>query len=324
MITVRNLTKYYKSPKSQKNILKDFFKRKYETKLALDNLNFDINQGELVGLIGPNGAGKTTTMKVLSGILYPTSGKVDVLGYFPFDKKPGFLKQISFVMGQKNQLIWELPPEESFLLNKEIYEVPDDLYKKHLGELVELLEAKEIINKPVRTLSLGQRMRAELIASLIHRPKVMFLDEPTIGLDIFAQTTIINFIKKYQKQYQATIILTSHYMKDIASLAERVILIDKGKLLFDGLLANLISSYSREKTLRIIVKKSIPRHILESFNVPYKFETPVLLIKAPKEKLLQFMSQNLARIEFTDFTLEDEPIEEVVKKAFGKKSRLKV
>ena len=319
MITVKNLNKTYRSIKGNRSFLKDFFARKYEEKKALNNVNFSIGKNELVGFIGPNGAGKTTTMKILSGILYPTSGQVEVLGYFPFDKEPDYLKQIAFVMGQKNQLIWELPPKESYQLNKEIYEVPEDKYKKHLAELVKLLDAEELIEKPVRTLSLGQRMRAELIASLIHRPKILFLDEPTIGLDIFAQTTIINFLKTYQQQFEATIILTSHYMKDIAALAKRVILIDKGQILFDGLLDKLIRSYSREKTLTIVLKKPIDEDKLKQLNLVFEYQMPVLKLKGDKKQLMRFISIDLPKIDFTDFTLEDEPIEEVVKKAFAKK-----
>lgn len=319
MIKIDNLTKIYQSQKGTGSFLQDFFKREYEKKFALRQINFEIDAGELVGFIGPNGAGKTTTLKILAGILYPTAGKVNVLGFTPFDKKKEFLKQISFVMGQKNQLIWELPPRESYLLNKEIYEISDTAFKKHLTDLVELLSAKEIIDKPVRTLSLGQRMRAELIAALIHQPKVMFLDEPTIGLDIFAQTTIINFIKEYQQQFKATIILTSHYMKDIASLAKRVILIDKGQILFDGWLEKLIRSYSREKTLTIILKKPITTDWLVKLKLSFEYQMPVLKIMAEKNQLLKFMAKHLSRLEFSDFTLEDEPIEEVIKKAFGKK-----
>jgi len=316
MITVKNLTKTYKSIQGKRSFLQDFFARQYEEKIALDKISFTINDNELVGFIGPNGAGKTTTMKILSGILYPTSGQVQVLNHFPFDKKAEFLKQIAFVMGQKNQLIWELPPRESYLLNKEIYEVPEDKFKKHLADLVELLDAKELIEKPVRTLSLGQRMRAELIASLIHQPKVLFLDEPTIGLDIFAQTTIIEFIRQYQQKYQATIILTSHYMKDIASLARRVILIDKGHLLFDGQLQQLVRRYSKQKALQIILKKPLSQ-TQQQFKLNYQYQFPVLKLRGDRNELLQFISQVLPKLEFSDFTLEDEPIEEIIKKAFS-------
>ncbi|MBI3366608.1 ATP-binding cassette domain-containing protein, partial [Candidatus Roizmanbacteria bacterium] len=243
MISIKTLTKIYKSPVRTNNLLKDIFFRKYKEKKALENVSIDIKENELVGFIGPNGAGKTTTMKILSGILYPTSGSVEVLGFTPFEKKYPFLKQIAFVMGHKNQLLWELPAIDSFKLNKEIYEIENDDFRQTLNELVELLEGKDLINQPVKTLSLGQRMRMELIASLIHKPKILFLDEPTIGLDIFAQTTIINFIKEYQERYKSTIILTSHYMQDVRRLAKRLIMINEGKIVFDGQLKDLVNTY---------------------------------------------------------------------------------
>jgi len=317
MIKVKSLQKIYKTQKRNKGFLRNFFAREYESQEALKNISFDVKEGELVGFIGPNGAGKTTTMKILSGILYPTAGEVKVIGYEPFKKEANFLKQISFVMGQKNQLIWELSPMESYRLNKEIYEIPESTFKRHLGDLVELLNARDFIEKPVRGLSLGQRMRSELIAALIHKPKVLFLDEPTIGLDIFAHTTIINFIREYQAKFKATIILTSHYMKDIQSLAKRVILIDKGQLLYDGKLESLIQSYSREKALQIVLKNPLSATELKSLGMEYDYQFPLLKIRAEKEKLLNFMSKKLDKLEFSDFTLEDEPIEEVIKKAFG-------
>jgi len=317
MIKVKALEKIYKTQKRNRGFLRNFFAREEESQLALKKISFEVGEGELVGFIGPNGAGKTTTLKILSGILYPSAGEVSVLGYQPFLKEARFLKQISFIMGQKNQLIWELSPMEAYQLNKEIYEVPDSAFQKHLGELITLLDAGDFIEKPVRGLSLGQRMRAKLIAALIHKPKVLFLDEPTIGLDIFAQTTIINFIRQYQAQFKATIILTSHYMKDIQSLAKRVILINKGQILFDGKLAGLVQSYSREKALQIVLKSPLTPRELVGLGMEYDYQFPLLKIRAEKEKLLNFMAKKLNRLEFSDFTLEDEPIEEVIKKAFG-------
>jgi len=317
MIKVKALEKTYKTQKRHKGFLRNFFAREYEMHEALKGISFEVKEGELVGFIGPNGAGKTTTMKILSGILYPTAGEVQVLGHFPFNKEASFLKQISFVMGQKNQLIWELSPMESYRVNKEIYDLSETTFKKHLGDLVDLLNAADFIEKPVRGLSLGQRMRSELIAALIHKPKVLFLDEPTIGLDIFAHTTIINFIREYQAKFKATIILTSHYMKDIQSLAKRVILIDKGQLLYDGQLETLIQSYSREKALQIVLKTPLTEKELGNLGMEHDYQFPLLKIRAEKEKLLHFMAKKLNQLEFSDFTLEDEPIEEVIKKAFG-------
>src|SRR3989338_8982134 len=229
VITLSHLKKYYRVHEKEAGFMgsiRSLFVRKYQTVRAVDDLSFEIAEGELVGFIGPNGAGKTTTLKVLSGLLYPTSGFVSSLGYTPWDRKPAYQKQFSLVMGQKNQLWWDLPAIESFILNKEIYEVPAEKYKKTLDELVDLLEVRDILKIQVRKLSLGQRMKMELIAALIHSPKILFLDEPTIGLDVVMQKKMRDFIKEYNRRFKATIILTSHYMDDVKELCERVIIID--------------------------------------------------------------------------------------------------
>lgn len=315
MISVHNLTKIYKTPVKSGNFLVDLFARKYEQIKAVNNISFDIDENELVGFIGPNGAGKTTTMKMLSGILYPTSGDIKVLGHIPFEKKKEFLRQIAFVMGQKNQLLWELPATDSFKVYKEIYEIGDDEYKKTVNDLIELLDAQDIINQPLKTLSLGQRMRMELIASLLHKPKILFLDEPTIGLDIFAQTTIRNFIKEYQRKYRATIILTSHYMQDVQKLAKRVILIDNGKIIFDGHLKSLVEKYSLEKMISITLERPQEKE-LASFNFQYDYQFPILKVRVKKENLSEILPELLKRLDFSDLTVEDDPIEEIIKKIF--------
>lgn len=320
MISVKQLTKIYKTQIKGGNFLTNIFSRKYEKKKAVDGISFDIGENELVGFIGPNGAGKTTTMKILSGILYPTSGEVKVLGHIPFQKEKDFLKQIAFVMGQKNQLLWELPAMDSFKLNKEIYEIDEHEFKKTLNELIDLLSAQEIVNQPLKTLSLGQRMRMEFIASLLHKPKILFLDEPTIGLDIFAQTTIRNFIKEYQSKYQATIILTSHYMQDVQKLAKRVIFIDTGKIIFDGNLKELIEEYSSEKMISITLERPQEKE-LSSFKFDYDYQFPVLKIKVKKEDLSEILPELLKKIDFSDLTVEDDPIEEIIKKIFTRKKR---
>lgn len=320
MIDVKNLTKIYKTQIKGGNFLTNIFARKYEEKKAVDGISFDIGENELVGFIGPNGAGKTTTMKILSGILYPTSGEIKVLGHVPFQKENNFLKQIAFIMGQKNQLLWELPAMDSFKLNKEIYEIDEHEFKKTLNELIDLLNAQEIVNQPLKTLSLGQRMRMELIASLLHKPKILFLDEPTIGLDIFAQTTIRNFIKEYQSKYHATIILTSHYMQDVQKLAKRVIFIDTGKIIFDGNLKELIEEYSSEKMISITLEKPQEKE-LSSFKFDYDYQFPVLKVKVKKEDLSEILPELLKKIDFSDLTVEDDPIEEIIKKIFTRKKR---
>lgn len=320
MISVNHFSKVYKSAVKSDNVLQNLFNRQYKESTAVDDISFEIGDNELIGFIGPNGAGKTTTMKTLAGILYPTSGEVSVLGYTPFDKKNEYLKQIGFIMGQKNQLLWELPVIDSFNLNKEIYEVPDTQYKKVLGDLVDLLEASSFIDRPVKTLSLGQRMRAELISALLHSPKVLFLDEPTIGLDIFAQTTITQFIKEYQAQYKSTIILTSHYMQDVQRLAKRVILIDHGHIIFDGKLSELVEKYSQQKTLNIILRKPIET---ASLRLPKEVEIqnnfPQLKLSLPRELLTDVITNVLKTIAYEDVTIEDETIEEIIKKSFSTK-----
>ena len=317
MITVEKLTKVYKTPKKG-SFLQNLFAREYKEYKAVNSVSFEIGENELVGFIGPNGAGKTTTLKMLSGILFPTSGKVEVLGFTPFEKNYEFLRQIGFVMGQKNQLLWDLPATDSFKVNKEIYEIPDDIYKKTLHELVELLDVKDFIDQPVKTLSLGQRMRVEFIASLLHKPKVLFLDEPTIGLDIFAQSTIRTFIKQYQELYKSSIILTSHYMQDVQFLAKRVILINKGKIVFDDTLEKLVEEHSQEKTITIILNKKY--HQLPDIvkKLPHTYTAPQLTITVKKEELPVVLSQTLKELDYVDVTVENEAIEEVLKKSFGK------
>jgi ABC-2 type transport system ATP-binding protein len=321
MIQISNLTKIYKTPIKTGNIINDLVQRKYNTHTALDHISFEIGDDELVGFIGPNGAGKTTTMKILSGILYPTSGEVRVNDYIPFEKKPAFLKSIAFVMGQKNQMLWELPATDTYKLNKEIYEISDGQYKETVNELIELLDAQAFIDRPVKTLSLGQRMRAELIGALLHRPKILFLDEPTIGLDIFAQTTIVNFINEYQKRYKSSIILTSHYMQDVQRLAKRVILIDNGRIIYDGKLHHLVETYSQEKTVTIILSKKLEISDLKlPKTVKLDYQYPQLRMKATKDEIEKILHTVFKDLEYVDLTVENEPLEEIVKKTFNDKT----
>lgn len=319
MISVKHLNKTYRSPVKTGNILRDFFNREHKTNTALHNISFEIPEGELVGFIGPNGAGKTTTMKILTGILHPTSGTVIANGYIPFEKKKEYLKQIAFVMGQKNQLIWELPATDTFLLNKEIYEVSDTQYKKTLATLVDLLEVSDILYRPVKTLSLGQRMRMELIASLIHNPDILFLDEPTIGLDIFAQETIITFIRQYQKETNATVILTSHYMQDVQRLAKRIIMIDRGEILYDGKLTNLIDTYSQTKKISIVLENETDMKNLQlPPDVIVAYQYPRLQLTMKKERIEKLLPIIVESISYVDLTIENEPLEDVVKKQYKK------
>lgn len=313
MIKIKDLTKIYQVYFRQNNLIKDIFFRKYKEVIALNKISFFIDNNEFVGFIGPNGAGKTTTMKILSGILYPTSGEINVLGFFPFDKKPQFLKQISFVMGQRNQLIWDLPAIDSFLLNKEIYEIDDSHFKKNLSNLTALLNCSNLINKPVKSLSLGERMKMELIAAFLHDPKIIFLDEPTIGLDIFSQEAIRNFLNNYQKEFKKTIILTSHYLEDVKKLAKRLILIDQGKIIYDGSLKNIINLYSKEKTIRLTLEKPLKDNLLKKYQVTL-YQFPRLTLKVKRNQINQILASLNSHIQYLDITIEDEPIEEVIKK----------
>jgi len=268
-IKVTGLKKYFRVYKRKEGLIptiNSLFHRKYSEVKAVDGISFSIREGELVGFIGPNGAGKTTTLKCLSGLLYHSSGIVEVLGYIPFERKADFLKKISLVMGQKNQLWWDLPAVESFRLNKEIYELSEDVYRKNLDELTGLLDVGSLINQPVRQLSLGQRMKMELIAALIHHPKVLFLDEPTIGLDIVMQKKMRDFIGNYNKKYKATILLTSHYMADVKELCRRVIIINKGKLIYDGSLESLSQKYSFHKIITVHFYSDAPENKLKNLG----------------------------------------------------------
>lgn len=317
MIHVKNLAKVYKTPVKHGSFVKDLLLKSYEEKRALNDISFDIGENELVGFIGPNGAGKTTTLKILSGILYPTHGTVEVLNHVPFKKESQFLKQIGFIMGQKNQLLWELPAIDTYHLYKEIYELDETRFKETLHELVDMLQAESIITKPVKTLSLGQRMRVELIGSLIHQPKILFLDEPTIGLDIFAQTTIRNFIKDYQDRFKATIILTSHYMQDVEKLAKRVIMINEGNIIYDGGLGELLDEYSDEKIVKFTLEKELSSSVQEKLKGEYKY--PMVTVRMKKKRTVHELPELLKKIEFSDMTVEDEPIEEVIKRIFLRK-----
>jgi ABC-2 type transport system ATP-binding protein len=322
IISVQNLSKTYKVHKKDPGFtgsLKSLYNRKYETVQAVKDISFEIQPGELIGFIGPNGAGKTTTLKCLSGLLYPSGGEVRVLGYEPFKRKSDFLKQIALVMGQKNQLWWDLPPTETFLLNKEIYEIPESRYKQTLSDLVELLDVKDILNIQVRKLSLGQRMKCELIAALLHSPKVLFLDEPTIGLDVVMQKKLRDFIKEYNKKYNSTIILTSHYMEDVRQLCERVIVIDHGNILFDGKLDNLIHKYTQHKFISVVFEKEIGREKLEKLGKIVSFETPKAVLSVKRTEANRITTELLKDFPVLDLNIEEPDIEDIIREVFSRK-----
>lgn len=322
VIKVNNLKKYYKVHQKEaglKGSIASLFNRKYYDVKAVDGVSFEINEGELVGFIGPNGAGKTTTLKVLSGLLYPTSGEVKVLGYTPWERKAAFQKQFSLVMGQKNQLWWDLPAQESFILNKEIYEVPDSDYKQTLDELVELLEVQDLLKVQVRKLSLGQRMKMELIAALIHSPKILFLDEPTIGLDVVMQKKMRDFIKEYNQRKNATIILTSHYMDDVKELCERVVVIDHGTILFDGKLDKIIKKYADHKTLEVVFSEKVDPKKLEEIGTLEQFDFPKAIINVKRAKVSDAAAKLLKNFPVADLNIEEAQIEDIIRQLFTTK-----
>lgn len=321
VISVENLCKFYSVYKKEPGFsgsLRSLVKRKYETVKAVENISFQIEEGEFVGFIGPNGAGKTTTLKCLSGLLYPTSGKIDVLGYTPFDRKNEFLKQVSLVLGQKNQLWWDLPAMETFLLIKEIYQIEDKQFTETVEELTTLLDTKKFLNTPVRKLSLGQRMKMELTASLIHRPKVLFLDEPTIGLDVVMQKKIREFLKEYNEKYKATIILTSHYMGDVEELCKRVIIINYGKILYDGGLDELIKVHSPFKQIKVILDKPETEEKLSSFGNLMSYNFPEWTLKVKKEETNRIAADILNNYSVEDINIEDSEIDEIIRDVFSK------
>lgn len=318
MVEVRNLWKIYRTYEKEEGLvgsLKALFKRKYRDVEALKGVSFTIEEGEFVGYIGPNGAGKTTTLKILSGILYPTNGEVRVLGFTPWERKDQFLKQISFVMGQRQQLWWDLPAMESFLLNKEIYEIPSKLFYDNLEQLSSLLAVKELLKVPLRNLSLGERMKMELIASLLHSPRVLFLDEPTIGLDVVAQKEIRDFLKRYNKEHKTTIMLTSHYVRDVEALCERVLVLHKGEIVFEGNMSDLARRYSDDKLLTITFEGEVPKD-LNSYGKLISVDEGKATLRVGREKVAEVARLLLDRYEVKDMTVEEIPIEDVIREIF--------
>lgn len=324
VIEVKNLKKYYEVFEKEPGILgsvKSLWARKYKNVRAVDGISFSIDEGELVGFIGPNGAGKTTTIKVLSGLLYPTQGKVEVASFTPWDRREEFLKSIGIVFGQKNQLWWDLPAMETFLLNRAIYGIPEDEFRKILQELSSLLDVGRLLKTQVRKLSLGQRMKMELIATLLHRPRILFLDEPTIGLDVVMQKTVRDFIKEYNRKYKATILLTSHYMGDVRELARRVIVIDYGKILFDGELDDIVARFAKEKVINIVFAKDIDPKRLSEIGQLADYNFPRAKISVPRDVAPVAAAEVLRRFPVADLTIEETGIEDVIRQLFAKGKR---
>ena len=300
--------------------VKSLFKREYFDIRAVDNISFKIDEGEAVGFIGPNGAGKTTTLKMLSGILYPTSGDVRVLGYLPQERKKEFLKQYALVMGQKSQLWWDLPPMEGFLLNKEIYEVDENKFRETVGYLSEILGVEKVLKVPVRKLSLGQRMKCELMAALLHQPKILFLDEPTIGLDVVVQKKIRAFLKQYNQERGTTLVLTSHYMDDVQELCKRIIVINSGAVIYDGSLRQLMEKYGKNKTLRLVFNGEVKKADLKKYGEVVDFQKGGLAatLSVPREIHTVVAGKILNTLPVDDLDIAETSLEDIIRDIFEK------
>jgi ABC-2 type transport system ATP-binding protein len=317
-ISIRNLSKTYTVHEREAGLaaaLRSLVSRKTRDVKAVDGIHFSVEPGEIVGFLGPNGAGKTTTLKMLSGLLYPTGGEVNVLGHVPSKRERNFLSQITLVIGQRNQLSWDIPAQDSYLLNRAIYRIPQNDYDKTLKELVDLLDLGELIRKPVRNLSLGERMKCEIAGALLHQPKVLFLDEPTIGLDVTMQKRIRSFIGEYNHRHGATVLLTSHYMADVEALCKRVIVIHHGKILFDGELAALVEKFSPNKT--ITVKTEDDAVDLSPYGEVLAREDGQVTLRVPKAETARITSRLLSEMPVPDFTVQDPPIEDVIEQVFA-------
>lgn len=323
VITVRNLTKTYRVPEREEGLgaaLKSLVRRSYNDVEAVRDISFDVEPGEMVGFIGPNGAGKTTTLKMLAGLLHPTLGEARVLGFTPWERKPAYLRRISMVLGNKSQMLWDIPPMDSFRVLAEIYDVPPARFRETLDELVALLEMEELLTKPVRTFSLGERMKCELVAGLLHRPDVLFLDEPTLGLDVSMQGRLRRFFIEYNRHSGVTAMITSHYMADVVALCPRVILIHHGALLYDGKLGGLAQRLAPFKLIRVSLgngqmSADAPLTLLEGVEVMDRDGGQVTL-RVARQAAPQITAHLLATLPVIDLAVEDPPIEAVIDQVY--------
>ncbi|BAZ84304.1 ABC transporter ATP-binding protein [Dolichospermum compactum] len=321
IIIAEKLNKFYPVSTKQPGIrgtINHFFRRTYRSIPAVQDITFTIETGEIVGFLGPNGAGKTTTLKMLTGLIHPSKGTVKVGGFVPFNRQEAFLQKITLVMGQKQQLIWDLPALDSLRINAAIYNISDKEFQRRVGELTEMLALEGKLTQPVRKLSLGERMKAELLAALLHRPQVLFLDEPTLGLDVNAQAGVRNFLKEYNQLYQATILLTSHYMADITALCERVLLIHQGKLIYDGRLDGLLENFAPYREIYVELAQALPLEKLMSYGDVQMLEGRAVRFIVQQEVMTRTVSQILADLEVIDLTVTEPPVEEVIGRVFQK------
>lgn len=320
-IKVNNISKSFKTYDRDPGLVgafKSFFNRQYTNFNALTNINLNVEEGEILGILGENGAGKTTLIKLMVGLLHPTSGSIQIKDYVPWKRNHDFLKMITVVMGQKNQLWWDIPASESFLLNKRIYQIEDSDYNNILNEMIELLDVKEKLNTQVRRLSLGERMKMEIIASLLHKPKIIMLDEPSLGLDVMSQAKIREFVKYYNEQYNATFIITSHYMNDIDTMCKRVFVMNKGKGLYDGDFSQLIKKINPTKKLIYNFDKKLSDENIKYLEKKYIFNIDENILTAQlDDNHLNNLLKDLFEIsQSTSFQIEDLPVEETMRSFF--------
>jgi len=319
LIEVEHLAKTYRVAQKKKAgvgaALRGLFHREMKDVTAVADISFSIDEGEMVAFLGPNGAGKTTTLKMLSGLIYPTSGSAKVLGFVPWERANEYRRQFALVMGQKNQLWWDLPARESFRLHREIYAIPPDVFQKTHDELIDLLRLSNLINQPVRELSLGERMKMELVAALLHQPRVLFLDEPTIGLDVVAQSQLRDFLRDYNRRQQVTMLLTSHYMKDVESLCDRTIVINHGRLIYDGSLTGILAKFTRFKMVKLQFEESVPSD-LSQYGEVVEERGPVATLRMDRQAVAPALSDILSRHRLDDITVDEIPLEEVIAEVF--------
>lgn len=327
IIEVRGLTKSYRVFKKREGLgesIRGLFRREYSDIDAVRGIDLDVQQGEFVAFLGPNGAGKTTTLKLLSGVINPTSGDATVMGFVPWQRKNEYRRRFALVMGQKNQLWWDLPAQESYRLHQQIYGVPADRFDKRLAELTDLLDVGRLLSQPVRELSLGERMKMELIAALLHSPEVLFLDEPTIGLDVIAQHNIQQFLRYYQEKQKITILLTSHYMKDVAALCKRVVLISGGRIEYDGSLSGIIDKFSGSKIISLQFAEGHQPSTLSNFGEVLDEHWPKARIRVARADVPRVLAEMLRDNPIEDVAVEDPPLEDVMAELFRETSEKEV
>ncbi len=319
-IEVRDLCRQYKVYRKREGLLasvRGLFHREHEIVRAVKNVSFTIEAGEMVAFLGPNGAGKTTTLKLLSGLVVPTSGTATVLGYIPWKREDAYRRRFSLVTGQKEQLWWDLPAQESFRLHKEIYRISAEDYQRRIDELTDLLEVRRLMSRPVRELSLGERMRMELIAALLHRPEVLFLDEPTIGLDVVSQRRVQDFLRHYQREQKITVILTSHYMKDVEALCQRAVVINKGIVIHDGPLAAIVDRFSQHKIVELQFSGNVVPDGLQRYGHILETRPPRVRLQVEKHKVSESLASILAQHSIDDISVVERPLEDVIAELFS-------